>query len=164
MEASVDVVEAHATCCSLQAHPHGPLHPVPFPTPPEDCHWCVTMYAGQGQQDLHPTSKQKEFQHLQAVFQANGIPAELVRKMLSHTRPVLEDPAEPQKIMCLPYIRGLSERIERICTPLGAKAAFKPAKTLRQTLMNIKNCISEEKKRELVYEVPCKEWHLSRRW
>ena len=117
-----------------------------------------------------PTSKQKEFQHLQTVLQANGFPAELVRKTLSHQtrlpppQPVHEDPAEPQKIMCLPYIRGLSERIERICTPLGAKAAFKPAKTLRQTLMNIKNCISEEKKRELVYEVPCKEWHLSRRW
>ena len=31
-----------------------------------------------------PTSKQKVFQHLQAVFQANGFPAELVKKTLSH--------------------------------------------------------------------------------
>ena len=82
-----------------------------------------------------PTSKQ-EFQHLQAVFQANGFPAELVGKTLSHQtrptspQPVHEDPTEPQ-IMCLPYIQGLSERIERICAPLGVKAAFKPTKTLR---------------------------------
>ena len=27
--------------------------------------------------------------------------------------------------------------------------------------MNVKNCIPEEKKREVVYEVPCKECHLS---
>ena len=57
--------------------------------------------------------------------------------------------------------RGLSERIERICAPLGVKAAFKPTKTLRQTLRNVKNCILEERKREVVYEVPCKECHLS---
>ena len=63
--------------------------------------------------------------------------------------------------MCLPYIRGLSERIERICAPLGVKVAFKPTKTLRQTLMNVKNRIPEERKREVVYEVPCKECHLS---
>ena len=31
-----------------------------------------------------PTSKQKEFQHLQAIFQASGLLAELVRKTLSH--------------------------------------------------------------------------------
>ena len=31
-----------------------------------------------------PTSKQQKFQHLQAVFQANDFPAELVSKMLSH--------------------------------------------------------------------------------
>ena len=102
--------------------------------------------------------------NLQAIFQANGFLVELVRKTLSHqTRPTApqpghEDPAEPEKIMCLPYIRGLSERV---CTPLGVKAAFKPTKTLRQTLMNIKNCIPEEKKREVVYEVPYKECHLS---
>ena len=114
-----------------------------------------------------PTSEQKEFQHLQAVFQANGFPAELVKKTLSHqtcpTPPQLvhEDPTESRKIMCLPYIRDLSERIERICTPLGVKAAFKPTKTLRQTVMNVKNCIREERKREVVYEVPCKECHLS---
>ena len=34
-------------------------------------------------------------------------------------------------------------------------------KTLRQTLMNVKNCIPEEKKREVAYEVPCKECPLS---
>ena len=125
------------------------------------------MHGDRANKICDSTSKQKEFQHPQAVFQANGFPAELVRKTLSHQthptppQPVHEDPAESRKIMCLPYIRGLSERIERICTPLGVKAAFKPTKTLRQTVMNVKNCIREERKREVVYEVPCKECHLS---
>ena len=108
------------------------------------------------------TSEQKEFQHLQAVFPANGFLAELVRKTLLHQtrptplQPVHEDAAEPQKIMCLSYIRVLSERIERVCTPLGVKAAFKPAKTLRQTLMNVKNCIPEEKEKEVVMSFPAR--------
>ena len=113
------------------------------------------------------TSERKEFQHLQAVFPPNGFLAELVKKTLLHQtrpiplQPVHEDPAEPQKIMYLPYICGLNERRERVCTPLGVKAAFKPTKTLRQTLMNVKNCIPEEKEKEVVYEFPCKECHLS---
>ena len=37
----------------------------------------------------------------------------------------------------------------------GVRAAFKPMRT--QTLMNLKNRIPEEKKRSVVYEVPCKD-------
>ena len=36
------------------------------------------------------------------------------------------------------------------------KTAFKPVKTLRQTLMKVKTCIAE-KRRGHVYEVPCKD-------
>ena len=102
--------------CLPQAHPHGPLHPIPFPSPPEDCHWCVKMYAGQGQQDLRPHIKTKGVPTPPSHLPSNGFLAELVRKTLSHQtrptppQPVHEDLAEPQKIMCLPYIRGLSER------------------------------------------------------
>ena len=44
-----------------------------------------------------------------------------------------------------------------MCTPLGVRATFKPMKTMRQTLMKVKTCIPEEKKRAVVYEVPCKD-------
>ena len=70
-------------------------------------------------------------------------------------------PAEPLRTICLPYIHGLSGRIERVLTPLGVKAAFKSIKTLKQTLMKVKNCISEEKKRGVVNKVHCKECHLT---
>ena len=98
------------------------------------------------------TSKQQELQHLQAVFQVNGFPADLVRKMLSHqTCPTLPEPmhkgsTEPLRIISLPYSRGLSKKIERVYAPLGVKAAFKPMKMLRQTLMKVKNSIPEERK------------------
>ena len=112
------------------------------------------------------TSRKPELQHLQSVFQANGFPEDLVKKTLSrrpHPTPPLpsSEPTgkDPLGIMCLPYVQGLSEKLERVCTPLGVKAVFKPARTLRQTLMRVKTRIPEEKKRGVVYKVPCKECH-----
>ena len=36
------------------------------------------------------------------------------------------------------------------------KTAFKPVKTLQPTLMKVKTCVPEEKRKEFVYELPCK--------
>ena len=51
---------------------------------------------------------------------------------------------------------GLSEKFERVCAPLGIKAAFKPVKTLKQALMQVKTRIPDKRKRCVFYEVPCK--------
>ena len=70
-----------------------------------------------------PTWKEPELQHLQHIFQANGFPKELVRKTLAHQPPSVTSSGtsdEPPKILCVPYIRGLSEKLERVCTPLSS--------------------------------------------
>ena len=36
----------------------------------------------------------------------------------------------PRGFLCLPYIKGLSERIKRILVETGIKTAFKPVKAL----------------------------------
>ena len=109
------------------------------------------------------TSKTTELQLLQEVFQANGFPEGLVRKTLSQkpSLPPVEPPSppdvEPPKILRLPYVRGVSEVIERVCAPLGLKAAFKPMRTLRQCLMRVKTTTPQDRRKGVVYEVPCKE-------
>ena len=70
-----------------------------------------------------------------------------------------EEATEPPKIQCLPYVRGLSEKLERVCIPLGVKAAFRPMRTLRQAQVKVKTPIPEEKKKGVMYEVPCKDCH-----
>ena len=111
------------------------------------------------------TSVKPDLQHLQRAFQANGFPKGLVKKTLSR-RPTLltpppSEPAseDPLKTMCLPYVQGLSEKLERVCTLLGIKAVFKPVRTLRQILIQVKTHIPEERKKGVVYEVPCKKCH-----
>ena len=104
---------------------------------------------------------ESELQHLQIVFQANGFPKDAVKKKLSRQPHPTSHPSEPTGedplwIMCLPYVQILSEKLERVCTPLEVKAVFKPARTLRQTVMQVKTRIPEERKREVVYKVPCK--------
>ena len=107
------------------------------------------------------TSEEPELQHLQSVLQANSFPEDLVKKTLS-CRPHLAHPSsehadeDPPMIMCLPYIQGLSEKLERVCSPLGVKTVFEPVRTLRQHPMRIKTCIPEERKTGVIYEVPCK--------
>ena len=97
---------------------------------------------------------------LKEVFEANGFPEDLVRKTLARQPAPAPPPApreEPSKILCTPYIRGLSEKLEKVCKPLGISTAFKPVKTLRQTLMKVKTHVPEEKRKGVVYEVLCKE-------
>ena len=61
-----------------------------------------------------------------------------------------------QGVLCLPYVCQLSEKIEKVCAPLGIKAVFKPTNTMRRSLIHVKKKVPQEKKRSVVYQVPCK--------
>ena len=63
----------------------------------------------------------------------------------------------PQKTLCTPYVRGVSEKLKRICAPLNIRTVFTPARTLKQTLMKVMNRVPEEEKKAVVYQVPCKD-------
>ena len=57
----------------------------------------------------------------------------------------------------LPYVKGVSERIEKACRQLNIQTVFKSNGTLRQALMRVKSQRPEELRRGVVYEVPCSE-------
>ena len=106
----------------------------------------------------HPSKKEEELVHLSQVFQANGFPKQLVQKILIGPPSVSPTPSvteEDLRVLCTPYVKGLSERIEKICTPLGVRPVFKPARTLRQILTKVKTRIPQEKQTGVVYEIPC---------
>ena len=69
-------------------------------------------------------------------------------------------PEERPTILCTPYIRGTSVKLEKVCAPLGAKAVFKPQRTMRSLLVRVKERIPAENQKEVVYEVPCKDLSL----
>ena len=65
--------------------------------------------------------RREELRHLSTVFQSNGYPKRLVRRVLSKippNEPVGDDTSDTTdtkgpKVLCLPYVQGISEKIER---------------------------------------------------
>ena len=81
---------------------------------------------------------------------------------MTNPSPLLET-LEPEqldkapKILYTPYIKGLSEKIAKVCVPLGVKPVFRPKKTLKRELMQVKNRTPEQKQTGVVYEIPFKD-------
>ena len=107
------------------------------------------------------TSREPELERLKEVLQANGFPADLARKTLtSHLILALiaEPRQKPSHTLSTLYVRGLSERFERVCTSLGICTAFKPVEdTEADPNETPDTCVPEEMKTGFVYEVPSKE-------
>ena len=86
----------------------------------------------------------------------------LVKKTLTTHPPPLPETSEPEqldeapKILCTPNFKGLSEKIAKVCVPLGVKPVFRPKKTLKRELMQEKNRTPEQNQTGVVYEIPCK--------
>ena len=110
----------------------------------------------------HATKLIGERNHLKQVFQANGYPAQMVNRTLRnrphapHSSTRTEEQTTP-KFLHLPYVRGVSERIERKCRRLGIRTTFKSKGTLREALVKTKDPQPEWKKKGVVYQVPCAE-------
>ena len=94
--------------------------------------------------------------YTQALLIRNAFLEDLVRPLMPSSsspstctqRRIIEDPLHPIQ---------LSEELEKVCNSHGIKTAFKPLKSLRQTLMEVKTLKPEEKKKGVMYEVPCKD-------
>ena len=65
---------------------------------------------------------------------------------------------ERPKLLYLPYLQGMSERIQRVCTKIGVRAVFKSNGTLRQLLTKVKSPVPEMRKKDVVYTIPCQDW------
>ena len=64
------------------------------------------------------------------------------------------------QVLCLLYMKGVPEKIEKTCKCIGPtklKAVFKPFRTMRQMLMKVKKPVPAEKKKGVVYEIPCQD-------
>ena len=109
------------------------------------------------------SKRQEELAHLTKVFRSNGYPRPLVRRTLARTPPATSEEEEEggedtgterPRILCLPYVRGLSERIEQGCRQLGVRVVFRSGHKLRQSLMRVKAAVNDDMKKGVV---PCGE-------
>ena len=78
----------------------------------------------------------EELNHLSRVFQANGYPHAIMAGVFNKSRrcPPTCTEDETQKMLVLPYVKGLSKRIRLVCRSLNIKTALRFSRTLRSFL------------------------------
>ena len=84
-------------------------------------------------------------------------PEGLVRRTLKKKKRRNDDlTKEGERVPCLPYIKGLSETLKRVCRPLEVRIRHKATNTLRSLLTRIKTPLPETQKTGVIYEIPCR--------
>ena len=99
----------------------------------------------------------KEKEHLYNVFVANGYPEELTRKSLinnpkAKTVSQTEEEGARTNTLCLPYIQGLSEKVEKTLKDLDIRTVFKTTLTLRRSLTKVKTQADPVNTKGVVYK------------
>ena len=98
-----------------------------------------------------------EKRHVTQALKSNGYPTGMVKRNwqapLAHSP--ASDPVTPRATVVIPYVRHVSESIRRILAPLEIRTCFRPHRTLRQTLANLKDRIPLQQRAGVVYRIPC---------
>ena len=85
----------------------------------------------------------------------NGYPERLICQHSWPHTPRSDCSEIPKARVTLPYVRGLSEAVRRILTPLDVRTNFRPCNTLRTLLVRPKDPVADLNKTGVVYRIPC---------
>ena len=108
-------------------------------------------------------NRKEEMSHIRDTFMRNGYPKDVISRNLRkkprrhESTPDANEVTTKPPSLFLPYVQGLSEKIQIGCRRLGVKTVFKSSGTLRQLLTRVKTKIPESKKKGVVYRIPCQD-------
>ena len=104
---------------------------------------------------------QKEECHLTKVLKQNVYPVNFIHSSLTPQQDMvttqvqlLEEGSSPPLVM-LPYTKGASEDIWRICRKFGMKFVFRSGQSLHSVLSKVKDALAIEKQSKVVHRIPC---------
>ena len=103
-------------------------------------------------------SRVQEEKLVSQPLQRKGYPKGFIHK---HTYPQPDQRTPRDQVargsVTLPYISGLSESIHRVLAPLAIQVTFRSCKTLRQELVHPKDPVPANRRKGVVYSIPCAE-------
>ena len=67
----------------------------------------------------------------------------------------IEDNTQKLTSVCLPHVKGLAERIQKICSPYDIRTVFTMGSTLRRYLIRVKPITEFNMIKNYVYSIPC---------
>ena len=112
-----------------------------------------------------PMDREEEYKHVDAALQRCGYPAKVIKGVIhsrSNPRPKPNSSGkkssqkERKTMAVVPYVKGLSEKVQRIFKKHGIHCALKPANTLRSMLVRPKDPRPLLENSDVVYRIPCK--------
>ena len=112
------------------------------------------------------TDRKKKENNLYALFKKNGYSRSFVQSTLRNceaNRKKRKDgksekkKKEPKDTIVLPYVKGVSEQIKRVLTPLDIRVVNRAEKWTCSLSHGIKDSIPVEKQTGVVYEISCKD-------
>ena len=103
------------------------------------------------------SSLEEEKEHLEGVLQANGYPKREAHRLLNRRRQTKGSEDECKHKLFIPYIKGLSEMIDKSCKKMGIQNIFSKQRSLRTVLSNPKQPKPPMDIKGVVYLIPCSE-------
>ena len=99
----------------------------------------------------------REIRLITEALQRNDYPRWFLNRILHSPAPPrqLDDSPEYVSTIMLPYVRGLSDAVKRICSGANTRVAFTPTITLRQRLVRVKDSRPPSEMSGVMYCVPC---------
>ena len=67
----------------------------------------------------------------------------------------MEDNTRKPTAVCLPYVKGLAKRIQKICSPYDIRTVFKSGSTILRYLFRVKPPTEFNMTKNCVYSIPC---------
>ena len=105
--------------------------------------------------------KKKEIEHLQTALSQCGYLAWALKKVekKSEKQEKKKKKEEQEKQfkgqVVIPYVEGITERVDRVMKKYGVATAMRPNSTLRRFLVHPKDKCEMAEQGELVYQIPC---------
>ena len=101
------------------------------------------------------TDKRIQRREIKKVLSFNGFPIKFSRykKAYKHTSP--DSQHSFSAFTTLPYIQGVSDKIQRVLNSVGGKVALKPLLTIFRYLLSLKDPMLTSEKSCLIHKIPC---------
>ena len=101
-----------------------------------------------------PKIQREELEDITTTFERNDYPRSFVNKRKRNTATDGEE-QEPITTASLPYCRGVSEKLRRICAKYNIRTVFNSETTLRRSLTRVKPPVPKDKTKNCIYNIPC---------
>ena len=103
-------------------------------------------------------SRVEEEKHVTKALQKNGYPISFIRRHSVPARPCqVPDSSGWRASVTLPCLGGLSESLRRVLSPFAIQVTFRPFRTLQQELDHPKDPVPVNRRKSVVYSIPCAE-------